>query len=133
MLNSRQLPSMSTDECINDDLMKLNKIYCYFLASEHSQSNIYLGSISSLKYLFYLHNTEPDKLISEVTKTLTELINRYFNDTEAYVRLNDDGKVLLIDIKCTTDSGKSIKLTNTLELRDNTLDTYNAIKELMHN
>lgn len=52
----------------------------YFFVSEHSQTDIYLGQVSSLPYLIQQCGGDVLRLKSETTQRLERYLNRYFDE-----------------------------------------------------
>lgn len=83
------IPSLTLDGWIENKHMQMAKLWEYFMASEYSQSNTFLGDISSLKYI--LASTDPKRgLVNKLESTLGKLYGRYFD--QASVSVNMEAK-----------------------------------------
>ena len=120
-MKDRPVPTLSTDNFITDPLIKLKNIYAYFKIAEHSQSNIYLDNVISLKYIIEKNNNT-NNLTSVVTEQLTILLNRYFVKSDVFCELidNGDGSVnLKISTEVTDSKGYTHDLKDTVKIKDN--------------
>ena len=76
-----KIPTLTPDGFIENDNLKLNKLYEYFITSEYSQTFFYVGHVSSLKYLLgeYPIHDDPEDLASAIKQTLEAMYARYFD------------------------------------------------------
>lgn len=104
------LPTLSSSGWIEEIPEKADRLLSYFFVSEHSQSAIFKGSITSLPHLIQAYGNDPSTLKSEVTRKLQNFLERYFDeaaieteisnaeqphsrmDLEISVRLRDGGE-----------------------------------------
>jgi len=75
-----QLPTLTDDRILENDMLKINKLYEYFIASEHSQSFFYKNNVESLKYLISEYTIENGNLETEIRKSLEKMYSRYFDE-----------------------------------------------------
>jgi len=126
-----KVPSLSTDKFIHEPLLKLDTLYTYFLASEFSQTNVYRGNISSLKYIFSNNSDNNKSLISDVDRSLTNFLERYFKEVDVYVDYDEDNNEIKVNIKVKEVNGDEATLGNTLSIADGKVDTYSAISDIL--
>jgi hypothetical protein len=127
-----QLPTLTDDGILEDDRLKSVKLFEYFLVSEYSQSTIFFGDISSLKYLIAEYSDDYSTLTNEIQNTLTKLYNRYFDHSDVTCVLkNQDDQTnafdLFIEIEITNDN-KKFKLSKTVSVVDNAIDILKTIE-----
>jgi len=118
----------------------LQKIYDYFLLSDYSQTNIYRGNITSLKYI--LINKPNDDLLEEIKNQLTTMCIRYFESplfkqtlNELYVEpefIKEDNNLLYLDITITAIvDEKTYRINNSTNLhKDGDILNSKYIEEL---
>lgn len=115
-----RLPTLSTAGWVDDVVTMGAKLVDYFLVSEHSQSQLYRGDITSMTYLVQQYGSEPDALADHTRSQLYNYLNRYFDE----VQINTDADNLdsatgrynlRIDAMLTKD-GKQHSLGRLLEI-----------------
>jgi len=115
----------------------MSRLLIYFITSEYSQSVIYHGKISSLKYLLMQYGNDDQKLITEINYALSELYKRYFDtvDIKADVLKYNDSKypkkiqrVLTISIEATYN-GNLYTINEDLDITNNIISDTDIILE----
>ncbi len=129
-MDKRKVLSLSVDKVISEAVLKLDAVYAYFLASEYSQTNIYRGNISSLKYILKNHGTDTSGLTSEMTSVLDTYLKRFFTTVDVFVEVNTDNGVD-VSIRVIDADGVETTLANSLNVINGKLDTYAAIENLL--
>lgn len=126
------IPSLTLDGWIENKNLQMTKLWEYFLASEYSQSNIFFGDISSLKYI--LATSDPKyNLITNLESTLTKLYQRYFDKAIADVGIDANSELnkykVYITVTC-NDSGKDYRLAKELTYSNGKIEKF---EELLDN
>lgn len=78
-INKVVIPSLSPDGWVFSSLMQADYVMAYFLAADYSQSYLFHKQVSSFGWLIATYGNQPDALISEMTKALRTLFERYFD------------------------------------------------------
>ena len=115
------VPTMSLDGFVNDENLKIVKIYQYFLTTLKSQSVIYVDTTISYDSTIKVNITNTNAVANDLEMSLSELYLRYYTDVEVNVEVteNDESNSIgaLIDIKIVKDDksytlSKSISIVN---------------------
>jgi len=117
------LPTMSIFGFSTDPGIITEKLFMYFITSEHSQSVTFYNKISSLKYLLTKYATDPDELKNEIEDTLIVLYKKYFYKVSVNVEVevaNATGYIN-IDIETITSKGDVNRVTETLKTTGTTI------------
>lgn len=120
---SVQVPSLSASGWVGNISEKLDKLVGYFFVSDYSQSHLYRGNIASLPFIIKMATENQSLLISETTKTLTNLLKSYFDRVQVDVTAtvedpNKPGELTLqVDAEVTQDGvkysvGKQLQIIN---------------------
>lgn len=72
-------PSLSSDGFLFSSIKQADAIMAAVMASDYSQSYLFNQRISSFGWLVATYNNQPDALITEMTRMLQILFERYFN------------------------------------------------------
>lgn len=126
------IPSLTLDGWIENKTLQMTKLWEYFLASEYSQSNIFFGDISSLKYI--LATSDPKyNLITNLESTLSKLYQRYFDKAIVDVGIDANTELnkykVYITVTC-NDGGKDYKLARELVYSNGKIEKF---EELLDN
>ena len=115
---SNVLPTLTLTGWVYDKNIIITKLMEYFLTSDYSQSTIYYGKISSLKYLIKEYQYEKSLLIDNVKETLENLYKRYFKEVEVEVDIDDSKSqaILYLDITCYDENDKKYTLAQSFNL-----------------
>lgn len=132
MSDTRKVPTLSTDNFVSEPILKLDTLYAYFLASEYSQSNIYRGNISSMKYLIQENSGKENKLVANIINQLTLYLERYFDTVNVYAEVNENG-IVDVSAEVTDSDGVTANLNSSLNVVNGKLDTYSAIQDMLIN
>ncbi len=121
-LKNLNVPTVSTDGWVNDDGTKAYRLLEYFLISDYSQSNMYLGNITSLKYIMgETLGLPPDRIADTIKEALVGMYDRYFKEFEIFVSLGALGEEhyeasvsikILDDRSRVRDVGKNFEIRN---------------------
>ena len=103
----------------------MNKLFEYFLASDYSQSNNFIGTIKSLKYLLSA-NMKPNDLANKVKEALYLLYSNYFDNVSVTCDVISEDRAkyrIYIEIKGDRD-GNRHTLSKELKSTDNKIDNF---------
>jgi hypothetical protein len=115
-----RLPTLTPAGWVNDVVSMGVKLMDYFLVTEHSQSHMYRGNITSMTYLVQQHGNRPEALSEHTRANLQIHLARYFDEVQVNTTVNGfdspDGRYnLSIDVLFTKD-GKQHSLGRLLEV-----------------
>lgn len=105
--------NLSTSGAITNNKSLAIRLLKNFMVSDYSQSNLYMGNVSSLRYLISQFDTVSElELRDSITSQLTSMYGRYFDDVDVEVfteeSIKDKSLVnIKIDIRVIQD-GKTI-------------------------
>ena len=111
--------NLSTDGAISGGVSIAKRLFANFILSDYSQSNIYFGNISSLRYILSTYEQDDSKLLDAINTTLTSMYNRYFTNVEVTSVLSDTEraiKIISIDITMRYN-GEIIELNEVVDLK----------------
>jgi len=139
-MDNRTVPSLSLDGWINDPLLKLDRLYGYFLSAEEDQSVTYKGNISSLKYIIGENNHDPEEVATVIKDILGAFLLRYYNTVEVNVSVDANANIndvdLGIDVAVVDSDGVPVKLSRLLNMSNSKLislepliDELNSVKQ----
>ena len=80
------MPCLSEDGWVNGSMMTADYLLSHFFIAEYSQTQAFIGEVSSLPYLVQKHNDDSAELANEVAFTLKRYFSRYFNNVVAEAR-----------------------------------------------
>jgi len=117
---SAVLPTLTLTGWIYDKNIIIKKLMEYFLTSDYSQSTLYYGKISSLKYLIKEYQYDKSLLIDNVKNTLENLYKRYFKEVEIEISIDDSTSeaVMYLDITCYDEDNKKYTLTQSFNINE---------------
>jgi len=128
------LPTLSGAGFTNDGRVKLYKLFAYFIASDYSQTVLYYGNVSSLKYLLMKYGDDFTTLKSEINSTLMSMYRRYFPtvevNTDVVEENGPDGTVynkLTIEITCIDKDNKEYSLTQDIRYANDIIQELDNI------
>lgn len=124
MAEIRNVPSLSTSKIITDPTLKAEKLLEYFVASLKDQSNYFMDSISSLKYLVFSYSDSPIRFKEELSVVLEAYFKRHYTSVSISIELNnadDDNKVIRVSsvgirIVAIDNNGEKINFSKTIDL-----------------
>lgn len=96
MLPTPVIPTLSTEGWETNPSVQIAKLWEYYQAADYSQSNTFLGSISSLQYTLQ-KTRNPRDLKNLIETDIRSLYGSYFDTVEPVVDLQDhtDGRILI--------------------------------------
>lgn len=108
---------------ITDPVTIADTIFAHFLLSEHHQSYIHLGEVSSLPYILQNHSNDPEGYCTEMKKTLSLYFGKYFPSSEVEVFLtNPDSESSAVEVsmsvKFEDSKGQSYSLSKVIQIKD---------------
>lgn len=77
-----RVPTLSSAGWVNDAVSMGVKLMDYFLVSEHSQSQLYRGDITSMTHLVQQYGSEPTQLAEQTRTQLQNYLSRYFDQVQ---------------------------------------------------
>lgn len=81
----KQVPSLSANGWLTEISEKADALMAYYITSEHSQTYLYKGRITSLPHHIQKNGSEPTRLESTVENDLGDYFRRHFEDVEITV------------------------------------------------
>lgn len=116
-----QVPTLSASGWTNDVSEKADKLMSYYFVSEASQSNMYLGNITSLPYQIQQNGHNEVELQRMVQKELEGLFGRYFDTAVVEVSTdkplaNDPNRINLRVSVIVTEGGRNYSLGRLVEV-----------------
>lgn len=82
------VPSLSLEGFITDIRKTCDLLLAHYFASDFSQSNCFMGEISSLSYQVQQYGSDPDRLKSDIEVKLTRYLERHFDSAFVSVTIN---------------------------------------------
>jgi len=83
------LPMLSGEGWLQDPTLIMTRLFSHMFLTDHSQSNVYRGNVTSLQYVLSQHGQNPTELTSEVEKAVKLYYSRYFSNVDVSFTLND--------------------------------------------
>lgn len=124
MLDKKPVPSLSSRGWVSDVIGKMDMLLANFLTSDYSQTELYLGNISSMQYLVKVYGSDPRTFSQELQRKLEDYIGRYFDAVQVKVEtwyLNtemNDGPYGVKIVITGVVNGQRINLMQEFEIRD---------------
>lgn len=118
------LPSLGPGNFITDSATILTTQFANAIAAKYSESNDYIGSITSLDYIFANFNENADALTDRVINSLTVMYKRYFPQVTVMstaVAITDDKINLKIYVSVTDNKGDVFSLGKVVLLENGVL------------
>lgn len=84
------LPMLSGEGWLTDPQLTLNRLYAHMFLSDHAQTNVFAGKVTSLQYLIALYGHSPSELSTQVARAVKTYVGRYFDNVECTFELNED-------------------------------------------
>lgn len=78
--------TLSTQGWVTDLSSKIDILLSYFVSTDKEQSNIYLGSLSSLQYIVEQHSGDPLSTADTIARTVQQYLGRYYENVIAEAR-----------------------------------------------
>lgn len=123
---ANEVPTLSVKGWLEDPKAKADRILAYYLTSNHSQTNIFRGSIASLPKLVQQYGNDADALRTKSRQQLEQLFAGFFDQVfvETLVELvnpQDPNRLnLTVHIQVMQD-GVPYDLANLLEISNRTI------------
>jgi len=83
------VPSLSSDGFITEIRKKADMVMAHYFASDYSQSNAFLGEVTSLAYQVQQYGSDTNRLKEEIETKLTRYLERYFDAASVTVTITD--------------------------------------------
>ncbi len=119
-----KVPSLSASGWLTEISERADALMSFYITSEHSQSYIYNGRITSLTYHIQQHGQEPSRLEDRVQVELGEYLRRYFEEVEIEVTTslpdpNDPHRINLTINVVVMDNGYRYSLGREIRAENN--------------
>jgi len=126
----KAIPELSPDGFITNGPVMMLKLYEYSLSSEYSQSNLFIGSIASIKYIVSEAN-DSFTLDQMITEAFTRMYEAYFSNVAVNTVVTDtDNKITVaVNIVGTDTTGKICRLDKTIYAIDNKIVGFDKFQE----
>lgn len=112
---SKKIPTLSSSGWVSEVSEKADKAISYFFVSDHSQTALYPGNVSSLAYIVQQYGNDALALLSEMQRRVQTYMSHQFDEANVSVTLAavtepDNGQInlkLLISVK---ENGKEYSI-----------------------
>ena len=112
---SIKIPTLSSSGWVSEVSEKADKAISYFFVSDHSQTALYPGNVSSLAYIVQQYGNDALALLSEMQRRVQTYMSHQFDEANVSVTLAavtepDNGQInlkLLISVK---ENGKEYSI-----------------------
>lgn len=81
------VPSLSTEGFVTDIRKMCDLLLAHYFASDFSQSNCFMGEISSLAYQVQQLGSEPERLKTDIETKLTQYLEAHFDAAIVNVKI----------------------------------------------
>lgn len=138
MVDTRPVPSLSTDGWVRSTPMKCDYLISHFFLSERSRTYLYKDQISSLPWILQNNKDDINAITEQTQNTLEKYFGRYFPEVVVQVKhkLEDAGKyALMIYVSVVDHEGKEFSLgrlanvVNSKMIKVADLNNYGEIQE----
>lgn len=112
------IPTLTTDGWDVNPISQMSKLLEYYQASDYSQSNTFVGNITSLKYTLQ-RSSNLELLKNNIRIDIENLYGSYFDTVEPILDIveKEDGVIdIFINIKCSRQ-GQVFKLSRSISGR----------------
>ena len=117
---SKKIPTLSSSGWVSEVSEKADKAISYFFVSDHSQTALYPGNVSSLAYIVQQYGNDALALLSEMQRRVQTYMSHQFDEANVSVTLAavtepDNGQInlkLLISVK---ENGKEYSIGRLLK------------------
>lgn len=116
------VPTLSGDGFATDIRKQADALMAYYLASDYSQSNVFLGNIMSLAYQVQEHGHDTFALKQEIERSSEEYLGRHFDTARVTVDIediDDRAQYNIIYNAVVTKAGLSYSLGKLIEIQNN--------------
>lgn len=118
---SKPYPTLSSVGWVYDPEQKIEWIFADYIASKHSQSDIFFGAVSSFSFDEFQGDYHASKAVNAIQFSLSEIYKPYFDDVDITVEdhSEDDSNELHLVIRGVfTDKGKAFHMNETLSIHN---------------
>lgn len=124
------IPTLTVDGFVTNKYIQMYKLFEYFLASDFSQSNLYHGEISSLKYILAVFPTE--RLQQEIENSLQKLYGSYFDKVTVQTWVDEQGAKMniYVDIHA-VDNNKNYVLAKEVKATKGNIENYEKLLDAL--
>jgi len=124
------VPVLGLDGFESDGQAIMLKLYEYFRSSDHSQSNTFMGGVSSMKFVV-AESDAADTLRRLLTEELTTMYTPYFTGLvlDILVKDLDNGMSAAIDISGIDQFGKTCTMSSSVQTQNNNIINYDTQQE----
>ena len=130
---SNTLPMLSSEGWVKNPATQMVKLYNHAFLSDHSQSNIYAGSIMSMQHILANEFTNKIELVTAIEENLERYYRSYFDEANVVFKLDNDttdSAVLSFSLQITAQKdGKRYDLAKELSV-DTTSPTLRFIEAI---
>lgn len=112
------IPTLTVDGWDTTPLSQMSKLWEYYQASDYSQSNIFRGKITSLKYTLQTE-TNPERLSDAIKSDIERLYGEFFEKVTPIIEVKEMGDGIVninIDVTCVRNF-EEYKLTRAIRGR----------------
>lgn len=96
---SNPVPVLGTQGFVYDTAGKFNQLMAWFMSSEHSESYLYKGKVTSLPKIIQEAGQSEEKIVSGIREGLTRLLSRYHDKVS-----------IVATVRASTELGKQNQL-----------------------
>lgn len=127
------LPTLTLDGFVKNKQMIFYKLWEYFLTSESSQSNTYMGLIASYKHIMAtgLSLNDVESIRRNVESALDNLYKKYFDNVSISCEIGEDletnTNIVRISITVSDSDGKTYRLAREIENSNGEIKNYNKL------
>lgn len=112
---SIKVPTLSSTGWVEDVAHKADRLFAYYLTSEHSQSYLYYNNITSLTYHIQQYGSRPLLLQENIERDLRRMLMEYFDNVDLTIKVDEaaqgDPERINITFDCrVTQDGKRYSL-----------------------
>jgi len=126
----KAIAELSPDGFVTNGKAMMLKLYEYFMSSDYSQSNVFMGGIASLKYII---SEASDAIVLDtmVTEALTTMYESYFTNVAVTTTVVDkDNKITItVNIVGTDAAGNICRLDKSVYSVNNKIVGFDKEQE----
>lgn len=128
---ANEVPSLDTAGWVSGTAQMADKLFAYWLASEHSQSNAYLGLVESFPYVLQQNPRDPNALADATRTSLSRAMTPHYDTVSCEVKVipkaGDEGRWdVRIDLRLTKD-GKQYTLASLVSTVNQTITSVKRL------
>lgn len=124
MANLPPLPTLSDNAWVTSSKDKIEYALSHFYESQYSQTQFYLGNVSSMSYLLYQYGTNPPAMADAVEETLSRYLARYVSNVtvECSANASENNRASInIYVEFSNEQGNPVTLSNLLLVENSKL------------